>query len=169
MITHQSPNPETHNLVKKIKCLLAVFIAGLTISGLTAFPIQTELDVATELIRKYQWNNPVSQWLLQASQGVSETNARFPFMAYGTDWLAFAHLVLAIAFVGPLRDPVRNIWVIEFGLIACALIIPLALVAGEVRGIPLFWRLFDCQFGICGGLILMTCYRSTKDLESLTK
>ncbi|SCF41963.1 hypothetical protein [Micromonospora mirobrigensis] len=34
-------------------------------------------------------------------------------MLYGTDWLAFAHLVLAVAFWGPLRDPVRNVWVVQ--------------------------------------------------------
>ena len=32
-------------------------------------------------------------------------------------WLAFAHIVIAIAFVGPPRDPVRNVWVIELALI----------------------------------------------------
>jgi hypothetical protein len=71
-------------------------------------------------------------------------------MAYGTDWLAFAHIVIAVAFIGPLRDPVRNIWVIEFGMIACALVIPLALIFGPLRGIPFFWRLIDCSFGIIG-------------------
>jgi hypothetical protein len=58
---------------------------------------------------------------------------------YGTDWLAFAHLVIAVAFWGPLRDPVRNIWVIEWGMIACVGIVPLALFAGPVRDIPLWW------------------------------
>jgi hypothetical protein len=59
-------------------------------------------------------------------------------LAYGTDWLAFAHLVIAIAFLGPLKDPVRNIWVVEFGMIACLLVIPLALICGPIRGIPFY-------------------------------
>ena len=34
-----------------------------------------------------------------------------------TDSLAFAHPLLAIAFIGPLRDSVRNRWVLVFGMI----------------------------------------------------
>jgi hypothetical protein len=68
-------------------------------------------------------------------------------MAYGTDWLAFAHLVIAVAFWGPLRDPVRNIWVVHFGMIACLAVGPLALIAGPIRGIPWGWQLVDMSFG----------------------
>ena len=93
------------------------------------------------------------------------TNARYPFLAYGTDWLAFAHLVIAVAFVGPWRDPVRNRWVVTFGLIACAGVIPLALIAGAVRGIPLYWRLIDCAFGVGGAALLWPCARAIQELE----
>jgi hypothetical protein len=94
-----------------------------------------------------------------------DTNAKYPFLAYGTDWLAFAHLVIAVAFVGPLRDPVRNVWVIEFGMIACVMVIPLALIAGAARGIPIFWRLIDCSFGVFGIVPLRLCWREIKRLE----
>jgi hypothetical protein len=40
-------------------------------------------------------------------------------------------------FIGPYLDPVRNKWVVTFGLIACAGVIPLALIADHIRGIPL--------------------------------
>ena len=80
-------------------------------------------------------------------------------MSYGTDWLAFAHFVIAILFVGPFRDPQKNIWVIQFGLIASFLIIPFAFIAGAVREIPLFWRIIDCSFGVGAGLILWKTYR----------
>jgi len=73
-----------------------------------------------------------------------------PLIAYGTDWLAFGHFVIAIAFLGALRDPVRNLWVIEFGMIACILVVPMALIFGLIRGIPLLWRLIDTSFGIFG-------------------
>ena len=59
-------------------------------------------------------------WLNRVHEGLAVNNRAYPFLAYGTDWLAFAHLVIAVAFIGPWRDPVRNRWVIEFGLIACA-------------------------------------------------
>lgn len=76
-------------------------------------------------------------WVERVNEGITATNARYPFLAYGRDWLAFAHLVIAMAFIGPYLDPVRNKWVITFGLIACGGVIPLALIAGPIRGIPL--------------------------------
>ena len=98
---------------------------------------------------------------------VAATNAAYPFLAYGTDWLAFAHLVIAVAFVGPLRAPVRNAWVVDWGLITCAAVVPLALVAGPIRGIPFYWRVVDCSFGVGGALLLWPCRRAIRELERL--
>ncbi|MFJ8602700.1 hypothetical protein ACIREM_29130 [Streptomyces shenzhenensis] len=33
-------------------------------------------------------------------QGLDEADASYPFLLYGTDWLAFAHLAIAVAFYG---------------------------------------------------------------------
>jgi hypothetical protein len=153
------------NPLQRIRILIVLFIAGLILSGLSAFPIKTQLEIAHDFIQQQQWNNAFTEWIEKVHVGVSDTDARYPFIAYGTDWLAFAHLVIAIAFIGPLRDPVRNIWVIQFGIIACILIFPLALIAGEIRGIPLFWRMIDCSFGVIGGVLLWCCYRMTKKLS----
>lgn len=153
---HQSiQSPEAQ--LKRIRLLISLFILGLVLSGLTAFPIRMQLEMGHEFIQQYAWDNALSRWLEKVYLGVSETDNHYPFIAYGTDWLAFAHLVIAIAFVGPLRDPVRNIWVIHFGIIACIGIFPLALIAGHVREIPLFWRLIDCSFGLIGGALLWHC------------
>ena len=103
--------------------------------------------------------------MLKVRDALIETNAKYPFIAYGTDWLAFAHFVIAFAFVGPLRDPVKNIWVIEFGMIACLLVVPFALTMGAVRGIPLGWRFIDCSFGLFGFLPLWYCRRQAKALS----
>lgn len=103
-------------------------------------------------------------WTMLVHRGLAETYARFPFLAYGTDWLAFGHFVIALAFIGPLRDPVRNAWVITFGIIACLLIPPYALAMGAVRGIPLGWRLIDCSFGIVGVLPLWLWLRYVRKL-----
>jgi hypothetical protein len=73
--------------------------------------------------------------------------------------------VIAIAFLGPLKDPVKNIWVIEFGIIACVAVFPLAFIAGSVRGIPLYWQFIDCSFGIFGGMILWACRSKIKQLD----
>lgn len=97
--------------------------------------------------------------------GLADTGHRYPFMSYGTDWLAFAHLVIAVAFWGPLRDPVRNVWVVQFGMIACAGIVPLALVCGPIRGIPPFWTAVDLSFGVFGVIPLALAYRHIRSLE----
>ena len=85
-----------------------------------------------------------------STKGIETSYGSYSFLAYGTDWLAFAHIMIGIVFLGPLKDPVKNLWVVEFGMIACLLVIPLALVCGPIRGIPWFWRLVDCSFGVFG-------------------
>jgi hypothetical protein len=96
----------------------------------------------------------------------AKTQQEYPFLFYGTDWLAFGHVVIAVAFLGALRDPVRNRWLFDFGLVACAMVIPWAFVFGTVRGIPVWWRLIDCAFGVCGAVPLWWCRRWVKELES---
>lgn len=152
----------------RIKTLLCIFICCLMLSGITALPIERELNLLNGWLQHLQEPAALVAWIHLVSSAIAETNTRFPFMAYGTDWLAFAHLVIALVFVGPLRDPVKNIWVIQFGLIACAAILPWAFITGEVRHIPLYWRALDCLFGIAGGVILLRVYIDIKKLENLT-
>ena len=97
---------------------------------------------------------------------LQEASFRSPFVFYGADWLAFGHFAIAIAFVGALRDPVRNRWLFSFGMIACALVIPYAFVFGAIRGIPLWWRLIDCSFGVFGIIPVWLCRRWAVELES---
>jgi hypothetical protein len=94
-----------------------------------------------------------------------QTYSSYPWVAYGTDWLAFAHLVIAMFFIGPYVHPLRNKWVIQLGLVLCAGVIPLALIAGEVRGIPPGWRMIDCSFGVGGALPLLYCLHLTRRME----
>ncbi len=64
-------------------------------------------------------------------------------------------------------DPVRNIWVIQFGMIACIMVFPLALIAGPIRQIPFYWQMVDCSFGVFGFLLLRMCYMTIRKLEVL--
>jgi hypothetical protein len=158
-------------LRRRVRILLGITMAGLVLSGLTAFPIATELRWLTAVLGAAPDGKPeeysgLLSWLVRVRNAVERTGAEYPFLAYGTDWLAFAHLVIAIAFIGPLRDPVRNIWVITFGLIACAGVIPLALIAGGVRGIPIPWRILDCSFGVFGAIPLYWARRATLELSA---
>jgi hypothetical protein len=163
----KTPLISQSRLMRQIKKLVLFFIFGLVISGVTAFPIEWELSIATDWIENLELDNMITRWIKLAYMGISETNAKYPFISYGTDWLAFAHLVIAIVFIGPLRDPVKNIWVIEFGIIACFAIFPLALIAGYYRGILFYWQLVDCSFGLVGGALLFSCYRKVKQLEAI--
>lgn len=114
-----------------------------------------------------QWAPETAAWVDRVAAALAETATQYPFLAYGTDWLAFAHLVIAVVFIGPMVDPVRNIWVIQFGVIACAGIIPLALIAGGIRGIPLGWQLLDISFGVIGVIPLLIAWRLTRRLERM--
>jgi hypothetical protein len=163
---------QTPNYLRRIRCWLAIFIVGLILSGVTAYPLQTEIGWLVSLLhlnalQAIAQSTGLHQWIERVNEGLRNTNAHYPFLAYGTDWLAFAHLAIAVAFIGPYIDPVRNKWVITFGLITCAGVIPLALIAGQIRGIPLPWRLIDCSFGVFGALPLLICRRSILALERL--
>lgn len=162
-------NGKRRKLEKKIRILLLFFIAALILSGVTAFPLKMEVDTLDNLFGAGSsieriWPEMAS-WISYIHRGVTETDRNYPFMAYGTDWLAFAHIVIAIAFLGPLLNPAKNIWVVEFGMIACILVIPLALICGPIRGIPLFWRFIDCSFGVFGFIPLFFVWRYTKQLS----
>jgi len=145
-----------------IRNWLKVFIAALFISGLTAIPVEQELAY---VINHFPFEGSIKGWLEEVLIGIQQTSKDYPFLFYGYDWLAFAHFVLAILFIGPFKDPVKNKWVIQFGIVACILIIPFALIAGHFRDMPFWWRLVDCSFGIIGLLPLMICLKNIKRLE----
>lgn len=158
-------HPENENRLRtKIRRLIWLFIVGLVLSGITAFPIETQLSIANNHLSVFP--DFLRNWIHEVYVAVRNTNAQYPYLSYGTDWLAFAHLVIAVAFIGPLRDPVKNIWVIQFGMIACVMVFPLAFIAGNIRTIPIYWQIIDCSFGVFGFLLLYYCYRNILKLES---
>src|SRR5260221_6818136 len=156
--------------LRRIRLVLGLFMAALVLSGLTAFPLQREVEILAS-VRGLDQAAPsgvqvgLDSWILKVRDGLRDTYARHSWIAYGTDWLAFAHIVIAVFFIGPLINPVRNIWVIQAGLIAYVLVVPLALVCGPIRQIPLEWRLIDCSFGVVGAIPLVYCLRMTKRIE----
>lgn len=144
----------TSVLQQRIRFSIVFFMCALAVSGLTAIPLQWELKLLMPILAKaheFGINFPaLSQWIARVNDGIQNGYGQYPFLAYGTDWLAFGHVAIAFAFVGPLRDPIKNIWVIEFGMIACLLVIPWTLLFGTVREIPFFWQLIDMSFGVVG-------------------
>jgi hypothetical protein len=150
-------------LLKKIRLLIVFFIVALILSGVTAFPVETEL----RWLLKHKQMIPgfAQQWLSNVYDALLETNTKHPMLAYGYDWLAFAHIVIAMAFIGPLKHPVKNKWIIDWAILACFAVIPLAFIAGPIRHIPFFHILIDCSFGIIGLIPLFICRKWINQLE----
>ena len=162
---------DADSLKRRVKFLLGFFMFALIVSGLTAIPLKWEIDILENLIgngtsMESLWS-PLSSWISYVHQGITETDYKYPFIAYGTDWLAYAHIMIAIAFIGPLRDPVKNIWIIEWGMIACVSLIFVALIFGYVRGIPPLWRFLDCTFGILGFGTLFAAHKYINQIAIL--
>jgi hypothetical protein len=160
------PSPQLREIClrRTIRNWLWFFIVCLVLSGATAIPLRAELGLLSSIANPH---SALGSWLDRINAGLIDTYGKYPFLAYGTDWLAFGHLVIALAFVGPLRDPVKNVWVIDFGIIACLSVIPFALVMGPARGIPFYWRLVDCSFGVFGMIPLLFCRKYIGELAKL--
>lgn len=161
-------------LILRFRVVLGVFVVGLIVSGLTAFPLQQELAILASWLGiganpDLSMLSGLHYWIAYVQQGLDRSYAAYPFLAYGTDWLAFAHLAIAVFFIGPLREPTRHDWILVSGIIACAGVLPLALICGPLRGIPLYWRCIDCSFGVVGALPLLYCLSLSRRMQRLGK
>ncbi|WP_231496754.1 hypothetical protein [Prevotella sp. 10(H)] len=159
-------------LLLKIRALTAFYIFALLFWGITAFPLESEIRIVCEILGISPEASPdtyedLKGWIATITNAVVNTNRDYPFLAYGTDWLAFSHLVIAVAFIGLYMKPVRNIWIVYFGMIACIGVIPVALICGAVRDIPLWWRIVDCSFCLFGIIPLYLLHMYIKRLEKL--
>lgn len=140
--------------LQKIRIILIFFIIALVVSGATAIPLRFELGILDSLVGESTgmaraWPS-LAMWISRVHRSLEEMAAEYAFLAYGYDWLAFGHFTIAVIFMGTIKDPVRNRWIIEAGMIACILVIPYAVIFGQIRGIPIIWRLIDTLFGILG-------------------
>jgi hypothetical protein len=148
-----------------------LFIVGIVLSGVTAFPLLAEMKLLTHLLGIGHLTGPEGTtglpfWILTVRHGLEDMYGRHPWIAYGTDWLAFGHIVIAMFFIGPLIHPVTSRANIYVGIIACLAIIPLAIICGPIREIPFYWRLIDCSFGVIGILPLLYCLKLLRQMES---
>ena len=156
--------------LRAVRFWTGVVMAGLVLSGVSAFPIETELRwlmaaLEGDVLHPLATATGMLPWIIRVNAGYVTTNRAYPFLAYGTDWLGFAHLVIAMAFVGAYRDPLRNRWLYRFGLLACAGVFPMAVLAGAVRGIPWGWTAIDCSFGVFCALPLLVCEQHLRAME----
>lgn len=143
-----------NNELKLIRGLTLFIIFGLLVSGITAFPLLHELNILASFFTDESGSlNPsdysgLAHWILRVREGLDETSKTYPFLAYGTDWLAFGHFIIALFFIPAFKDPVRYQGNYNVGIWASFLVIPLAFFCGAIREIPVYWRLIDCLFGI---------------------
>jgi hypothetical protein len=166
-------DPQTSDVasdLQRYRLVLGLFIVGLFLSGVTAFSLLHELELLSRMLGIAPDAAPASLnglqfWIATVRDGLRATSVSYPWLAYGTDWLAFGHIVIALFFIGPWRDPVPNAWVLKIGLVACAGVILLALICGPIRGVPFYWRLIDCSFGMFGALPLLYCLKLTRRLD----
>ncbi len=156
--------PATRRLLARVRLAIGVVILGLVFSGLSAFPLVAESGWLADFLRQQTPLPAAATFMEEIHRGLVATGRSYPFIAYGTDWLAFGHIIIALFFLGPLLDPRRNLWVIDAGLIACVLVLPTALICGGIRGLPLWWRLIDCAFGVFGAIPLALARRWTRRL-----
>ena len=154
-------------LLKKTRRLVIFFGVMLALSGITAFPIYTELNV----LKHHGFMDGsgfAATWLTRVYNAIADTQLRHPFLLYGYDWLAFAHLMIASLFYGVYKNPVRNKFIVDWGMFCCIAVIPLAFICGPIRGIPLKHILIDCSFGVIGIIPLAICRGYIARLEAQT-
>ncbi len=146
--------------LKQIRRMVLLFIILLVLSGVTAFPLITEVKwMMTHLDAFPSFFHP---WMTRIYESVMSTP---DVVLYGTDWLAFAHIIISLFFVGVYLDPVRNKFTIDIGIVACFAIFPLAFICGPIRGIPFYHQLIDCSFGALGMIPLFYVKRKINSLE----
>ena len=150
--------------LRRFRIVIGLFIIGLVLSGVTAFPLLSELRWTTHLLGLDSASSPtgfsgLSFWLLTVRFGLEDIYQRYPWIAYGTDWLAFGHIVIALFFLAALFHPKESRPTLYVGIIACALVFLLAFVCGPIRGIPLYWRFIDSSFGFFGAIPLLYSLR----------
>src|SRR5690348_3362559 len=91
-------------VLKRYRLVLGAFIVGLLLSGVTAFPLLHELELLARMLGIAAEAAPASLsglqfWIATVRDGLRATHASYPWLAYGTDWLAFGHVIIALFFI----------------------------------------------------------------------
>lgn len=156
----------TWKALKRARIMLGIVVFGLLVSGVTVWPAVPELKLAVRMV----WGPaaPVGvlhAFVLRAIEGLEHVQANYPFMLYAHDWLAFAHIMLAFLFAGAIKDPVRNKWIVQCGLVMCASIPLLAGVCIPIRGLPSCWFWIDFAFAPAAAWPLWIALRDILKVE----
>jgi hypothetical protein len=155
--------------LRRIRLYLIVFFFGILFGLHTVAFVEIETAYFARFLGYGTFMEDIlpsaASWIENLHHTITEVYKTYPVMAYCMDWLSYACLVFAWFTIGAIKNPVRNIWIIQVYMIACILAAMLPFIVGPFRGIPLFWRFIDCSFGIIGFLLLFSAYRLTKQLQ----
>jgi hypothetical protein len=132
----------------------------LVLSGVTAFPLRTEIEFLMQ--HKHAFPDYMGHWIEEVYDALAVTP---DIILYGTDWLAFAHIIIALFFIPVYNNPVKHKANVLVAMFACLAVFPLAFICGPIRGIPFFHQLIDCCFGVGGMVLLYALYRKINLLE----
>lgn len=147
--------------MRTIRFHLVLFVIILALSGITAFPIQTEIDFLYSHLHSFP--TMFHKWIESLYHKIHSTP---DVMFYGTDWLAFAHIIISLFFVPVYIDPTKHKANLYVAMFACLMVFPLAFICGPIRNIPFFHQLIDCSFGVIGILYLYFILLKIKKLET---
>lgn len=158
-----SSEPSASEL-RRPRMMLAVVALGLFLSGVTIWPWDPELRLAIFILEGIGGPLPLVELLESILADMRHLRETQSFVLYVADWLAYAHLVLTVLFLMAMKDPVRNILVVQFGLVCCLTVPILAMTCIPLRGLPLFWIVVDSSFALAA-LPLWIALRDLQRLE----
>jgi len=153
----------------RVRVYLSVVLVGILFSCQMILFVEPEIQWIDKAIGQspfvVQHFPQLSDWIGVLRVSVTETYQKYPVMAYCMDWLAFAHVFIAVALLGAIRNPVQNVWVVKTALITTLLMIPFTFISGGIRGIPCYWLLLDSSFAMIAILPLVLALRGIKRLR----
>lgn len=146
-------------LLFRIRALLILFIIGLIFSFQMILFVEPEIVWISKTFGTEstlgQFLPAVAQWVEVLELSITDTYAKYPAIAYCMDYLALSQLVIALFIAGAVKDPVKNIWIINAALLSCIIMLPFAYLSGCIRGIPTFLTTVDASFAILGIIPLL--------------
>jgi hypothetical protein len=88
---HASQRINALGHLRHARLWLTFFILALVASGITAFPLRWEMGILQAFSQGNAGWLPAGfvAWIARVHEGVTVSYTRYPFLAYGTDWLAY--------------------------------------------------------------------------------
>ncbi len=145
--------------IQQIRIVLIFFIICLILSGITAFPLVTEIDFLAK--NSSVFPNILQDWIWHLHKQIHTTPSE---ILYGTDWLAFSHIIISLFLIPVYLYPKQYALNIVVCMFACVGVFFIAFICGPIRNIPFFHQLIDCAFGLFGFIPLYFIHKKIKTL-----